>query len=96
MTDCSLRKHSDLSPYAAQVHKQMREQTTMKRVNYSQLQIIDDTLMHCTLMPRLHLPSDARTMSKLRNQYSHLVDSLGSSYGFNGIVASTILFNSAL
>ena len=58
VTDCSLRKQSDLSPYAAQVHKQMREQMTMKGVNCSLLQIIGDTLIHCTLMPLLHLPSD--------------------------------------
>ena len=50
-------------------------------------------------MARLHLPYDEypnyRTMSKLPFPCGLRRETLRSSYGFTGIVASTILFNSA-
>ena len=48
-------------------------------------------------MPRLHLPYDkhARKMSKSPFPCRLRRETLRSSYGFTGIVASTILFNSA-
>ena len=47
------------------------------------------------LMPRLHLPYDEYTMSKSPFPCGLRRETLRPSYGFTGIVASTILFNSA-
>ena len=48
-----------------------------------------------SFMPRLHLPYDEYTMPVRCPNHCFRRETLRSSYGFTGIVASTILFNSA-